>query len=81
MNSLVRGKQIEVTEKYLKVELEDGRIILTPISWYPELSNASKEQQLNFKFICKQTGIEWPELDLHLSIGHMLTENLKEEVA
>lgn len=27
-----------------------------------------------YRFICRGTGIEWPELDYHLSIEAMLTE-------
>jgi len=28
----------------------------------------------DYRFICRGTGIEWPELDYHLSIEAMLTE-------
>lgn len=81
MHSLIKGKKVEITEKYLHVELEDGRLILTPMEWYPELQSATELQRQNFKFICRNTGLEWPDLDLHLSIGHMLIENMDQEVA
>jgi hypothetical protein len=52
--------------------LKDDRIVSTPISWYKELENSSIRQLKNYQFICQGTGIEWPELDYHLSIESML---------
>ncbi len=69
-----KGKSVHFDDRYLHVELEDGRIISTPMTWYPELRKASFNQLSNYTFICRGTGIEWPELDYHLSIGSMLAE-------
>ena len=74
MNSS-KGKAVHVDERYLHVELKDGRVISTPISWYPELQNATLAQLADYRFICRGTGIEWPALDYHLSIEAMLAEN------
>ena len=49
-------------------------MISTPMSWYPELKNATLVQLTAYRFICRGTGIEWPELDYHLSIEAILTE-------
>lgn len=67
-----KGKRISFNNNYLNVELEDGRIIATPLDWYPELKNATIEQIENYRFICRKTGIEWSELDYHLSIETMI---------
>ncbi|ALV25062.1 putative protein (DUF2442 domain) [Campylobacter iguaniorum] len=72
MNTLVKGKKVSFANEYLSVELEDGRIILTPLVWYTELLNASIKELNNYKFICDKTGIEWESLDYHLSIESML---------
>ena len=72
MSTLVKGKEVRFDDRYLHVELEDGRVILTPMSWYPELQAALFSQISNYQFICQNTGIEWPELDYHLSIEGML---------
>lgn len=72
MNSL-HGKSVHVDDKLLHVELKDGRIISTPMVWYPELQKASLTQLGRYQFICRGTGIEWPELDYHLSIEAMLS--------
>lgn len=71
MNTL-KGKKVSFDTNYLNVELEDGRIIATPLDWYPELKNATLEQIANYRFICRKTGIEWPAIDYHLSIEAMI---------
>ncbi len=72
MNGLIRGKEVHFDDTYLHVKLEDERIISTPISWYKPLQNATIEEIKNYKFICKNTGIEWEKLDYHLNIESML---------
>ncbi len=72
MSILIKGKSVCFDNKYLHVELADGRVILTPLNWYPELQQATITQLNNYRFICKKTGIEWPDLDYHLSIASMM---------
>ncbi len=79
MNSLA-GKSVRFDDQYLHVELGDGRIISTPINWYPHLKKAPLNQLARWKFICNKTGIEWPNLDYHLSIASML-EGLPKKAA
>ncbi|NCC53237.1 MAG: DUF2442 domain-containing protein [Spartobacteria bacterium] len=70
--STLTGKAVHFDDRYLHVELSDGRIISTPMQWYPELMHATVEQISKWIFICAGTGIEWPGLDYHLSIESML---------
>ncbi|CAN2039726.1 DUF2442 [Candidatus Magnetomoraceae bacterium gMMP-15] len=72
MNIFLKGKSVSFDNKYLHVELEDGRIISTPMSWYKELQNASLKQLTNYNLICNETGVEWPDIDYHLSIESMI---------
>ena len=81
MNSLLKGKKVHFDESYLHVELADKRIISTPMEWYPQLRNASLKQLTNYRFICRGTGIEWPELDYHLSIEAMFANSRQEKAA
>ncbi len=81
MNILIKGKSVHVDDRYLHVELDDGRIISTPMSWYRELQNATLKQLANYQFICHGTGIEWEELDYHLSIESMLLSQAKQKAA
>ena len=36
MNILTKAKAVHFDDQYLRVELEDGRVILTPMAWYAE---------------------------------------------
>lgn len=80
MNSL-KGKSVHIDEKYLHVELSDGRIISTPVKWYPELLNSTIAQLCDYKFICDGTGIEWQGIDYHLSIESMLLSSEQQTAA
>jgi hypothetical protein len=79
--STLKGKSVHVDDAHLNVELDDGRIISTPMKWYPELQKASIKQLSKYQFICRGTGIEWPKLDYQLSIESMLTGKAKREAA
>ena len=72
MTGSVKGKSVHFDDRHLHVELEDGRIISTPMPWYPELLTATVQQRAEYTFICRGTGIEWPSLDYQLSIESML---------
>ncbi len=74
MNISIKGKSVHFDDRYLHVELEDGRVILTPMSWYKELQATTFKQLTNYQFICQGTGIEWSELDYHLSIESMMSQ-------
>ena len=63
------------------IELEDGRIISTPMSWYKELQEANFKQLMDYVFICRATGIEWPTLDYQLSIESMLLGQHQQQAA
>jgi hypothetical protein len=72
MSTSVKGKSVRFDDHYLHVDLIDGRIISTPMAWYKELQNATFKQISSYQFICANTGIEWSDLDYHLSIESML---------
>jgi hypothetical protein len=81
MNILIAGKAVTFDSHYLHVELIDGRVISTPLDWYPELLNASIKALSDYRFICQGTGIEWESLDYHLSIESMLLGKRYQEAA
>lgn len=81
MSISIKGKSVHVDDRYLHVELEDGRIISTPMAWYKELQEATLKQLANYQFICQETGIEWIDLDYHLSIEGMLLSQAKQIAA
>lgn len=72
MNSSPKAKAIRFDDRYLHVELADQRIISAPLAWFPALLQATLPQLAHYKLICQRTGIEWPDLDYHLSIEGLL---------
>lgn len=67
-----RAKTLDFTEEYLIVYLDDGRVLQVPLAWYPKLQKAKPEQLRKFTWIGKGLGIEWEELDEHLSVEGFL---------
>lgn len=65
-----RPVHVDVSEAMLRVTLADGRIIATPLDWYPRLMLATTEQRQNYNL--SAGGIHWDDLDEDLSIIGML---------
>ena len=61
---------IEIVGGRLWVELEDGRVIGTPLDWYMPLTNATHEQLSNYELL--EDIIHWPDLDEDLSTDGLL---------
>jgi len=78
---MINCTNIRIDNTHLHVNLEDGRILSTPLDWYPVLKAASEKEYLNYKLIARGTMIEWPALDLHLDIEEMFKIENKEEAA
>ena len=66
----LRPVNVKIDDEYLTVTLEDGRIISTPLVWYPLLEKATAAQRSDYELM--SDGIHWPELDEDLSIAGML---------
>ena len=56
----------------LVVELSDGRILGTPVRWYPRLLNATAAQRERWELLGPGIGIHWPEVDEDLSLAGMI---------
>ncbi len=67
-----RVKNVQILEDTLSVDLMDGRTIIVPLLWYPRLYNATKKQQQNWKVCGGGYGIEWEDIDEHLSTEGLL---------
>lgn len=66
----LRVDSVRVSESELIVTLGDGRVLATPLSWYPKLQAATPEQRANFEIM--PMGLHWPDLDEDLSVAGML---------
>ena len=63
----------------LVVELEDGRAISLPLSWYPRLLHGKPEERNNYRLIGGGSGIHWPDLDEDLSVEDLLAGHRSQE--
>lgn len=61
---------VQIRDGMLRVKLQDGREIATPLDWYPVPMEATPEQQANGEL--SLSGICWPDLDEDLSIAGIL---------
>ncbi len=73
---MIQCKNLQIDDRYLHIEVTDGRIVSTPLTWYKQLVSASPEQRNNYRLIARNTLIEWSELDLHLDIEEMFSVNV-----
>ena len=71
-SSDLRVKRIETTADTLTVELMDGRVLAVPLAYYPTLLHATGAERSNCQPIGAGYGIEWPELDYHLSVEGLM---------
>src|SRR5260221_7509058 len=65
-----RPVSLNIKDGMLRVQLQDGREIATPLEWYPSLASATAEQQANVEL--RLSGIHWPDLDEDISVAGML---------
>ena len=68
-----RPIKVEIVDDMLRVTLKHGRMIATPLEWYPRLMAASPVQRENYEF--SLSGIRWTDLDEDLSVAGMLRGN------
>jgi Protein of unknown function (DUF2442) len=67
-----RISKATLTHEALRIWLNDGRTISTPLSWYPTLKNANPKDRRNFRAIGAGYGLEWENLDFHLDVAGMM---------
>jgi hypothetical protein len=70
LEQTVRASSVHVTDETITVELEDGRTIAAPTSWYPRLLHATAAERANYEI--DSVGITWPDIDADFSIRGLL---------
>jgi hypothetical protein len=66
-------KKVWFDEARIFLELSDGRVIGTPIAWYPNLRKGTLKQMQQFEVWGNGTWLHWEELDEDLSLEGFLT--------
>jgi hypothetical protein len=66
----VRATSVTVTDEAITVELDDGRTISVPTSWYPRLKHATPAERSNYEI--DSDGVVWPDVEADFSIRGIL---------
>ena len=67
-----RVMNVSSTEDILVVELEDGRTISVPLTWYPRLLHSSQKDRDDWQVAGGGFGIHWPTIDEDLIVDGLL---------
>jgi hypothetical protein len=65
-----RATSVDVTDKAITIDLEDGRTVSVPTEWYPRLLHATTKERANFEIT--EAGVIWPDVDADFSIRGVL---------
>ena len=74
-SSVARALSVVITADTLSVDLEDGRTVAVPLSWYPRLLHGTEGERADWKIIGDGEGISWPSLDEDISTDGILDGN------
>lgn len=66
------AKSVSFADEQLIVDLADGRRICVPLGFYPSLLSATGAQRNLWELIGPGSGIDWPAIDLQLSVRGIL---------
>ena len=72
LNAEPLAQSLELTDAELVVRLVDGRVLSTPLVWFPRLLAASSSARQHYELLGNGEGIHWPEVDEDISIAGLL---------
>jgi len=64
--------RVRFTDDNMSVDLNDGRTITVPLSWYPRLLRGTNAERQDWELIGGGHGIHWPALDEDISVEGLL---------
>lgn len=64
--------RVEVDDRHLTAHLDDGRILLVPLEWFPRLSHGSPDERARYQLSGSGRGVHWPDLDEDISVEGLL---------
>lgn len=67
-----RARYVHFSADSFVVELEDGRMLSVPLSWFPRLLNGTSEQRADWQLIGQGQGLHWEQLDKDISVAGLL---------
>ena len=71
-SSEVMAVDVSCTADALKVVLADGRVVSTPLAWFPRLLAATPKQRAEWELIGGGIGVHWEAIDEDILIASLL---------
>jgi len=77
MSTLVESSEVTAVDvscnaDALKVVLADGRVVSTPLAWFPRLLAATAKQRAEWDLIGGGIGIHWEAIDEDILVASLL---------
>ncbi|MFN0010829.1 MAG: DUF2442 domain-containing protein [Phycisphaerales bacterium] len=63
---------MRLTDEHIALDLSDGRHIRTPLEFYPSLKQSSQRIRDAWEYLGWASALEWPDLDLQLSVDSIV---------
>lgn len=70
-----RAAKVVISETSIMIDLQDGRSLSVPLSWFPDLETATPEQLADHRLIGDGIGIHWETLGIDLSVCGLLFDS------
>ena len=67
-----RARDVEIDERQLTVHLTDGRSLTAPLSWFPRLVRANRQQRDAWELLADGIGVHWPTIDEDISVAGLI---------
>ncbi|MBC7467315.1 MAG: DUF2442 domain-containing protein [Bdellovibrio sp.] len=65
--------KVSINDEMITAEINDGRVVAIPLSWFPRLISATPEQRSTFEITPSGYGIHWPHIDEDISIKSFIS--------
>jgi len=68
----VFAEAVKFSEDSMTVQLDDGRTLSVPLTWYPRLLHGTPQERAHYELIGDGEGIHWSDLDEDISVEGLL---------
>jgi hypothetical protein len=70
---------VHVTANALNVYLEDGRMLSSPLSWFPRLLHGTETERNRYQLLGDNDVIHWPDLDEDIDLSRLFVGGKSQE--
>jgi hypothetical protein len=67
-----KAAKVTLSKESIKLALKDGRSVIVPLAWQPDIYNATAAQRRHFELIADGAVIFWPDVDTYISVRRLL---------